>query len=278
MIRTENLSRRFGAVTALDGVCIAAQPGEVVGLVGPSGSGKSTLLRVLNGFVTPSAGNARVGDLDLATLDRRGMLRLRRQVGMIYQQFHLVRRASALDNVLCGGVSRIGTPRTLLGAPPKTELSRAMHALHRVGLADRAAQRADTLSGGQQQRVAIARLLVQDPAVVLADEPVASLDPGATQRVMRLLTALAKFDGRTVLVTLHHIDVARAYCDRIIALDRGTVFLDSPTSQVSPTDLNTLYQLAEDDDDHHPKVDRPTTTTTTAESEPDRPRHAMEPA
>jgi phosphonate transport system ATP-binding protein len=249
VLATADLTRRFGTTTALSGVTLDVGEGEVVGLVGPSGSGKSTLLRILTGFLAPTSGRASIRGVDVGGLDASGLRRLRADVGLIYQQFNLVKRSSALDNVLCGAVSRTGIVRSLLRRPPAEELRRAAEALDRVGLLERAHQRADTLSGGQQQRVAIARLLVQDPSVVLADEPVASLDPGSVDRVMRLLRSLADDDGRTVVVTLHQVELARRFCDRIIALEHGVVCIDSPAAAVTAAQLAALYQLSADPED-----------------------------
>jgi phosphonate transport system ATP-binding protein len=244
VLAATDLTRHFGTTVALSDVSFDVGEGEVVGLVGPSGSGKSTLLRILTGFVTPTSGRAVMLGVDIGQLDPPGLRRLRGHVGLIYQQFHLVRRCSALDNALCGAVSRTGAVRSLLRRPPADEVRRAVEALDRVGLLERAHQRADTLSGGQQQRVAIARLLVQDPAVVLADEPVASLDPGAGDRVMRLLRSLADDDGRTVVVTLHQVELARRFCDRILALDHGVLCIDAPASVVTAAELAALYRFA----------------------------------
>ncbi len=160
---------------------------------------------------------------------------------MIYQQFHLVERASAFRNALSGAASRISAWRTWLVAAPIAERAAALDALTRVGLADRWAQRVDTLSGGQRQRVAVARTLVQNPRVVLADEPVASLDPASAERVLTLLASLAHDDGRTVVASLHQVEFASRFCDRIVALDHGHVVIDAPTAQVTTDQWETLY-------------------------------------
>jgi len=218
--------------------------GELVGLVGPSGAGKSTLLRALNGFVVPSRGRVLVAGRDVSQLRAKALRRHRAAVGMVYQQFHLVGRASALTNAVAGSVSRQGALATCLGRVSRVERERASAALARVGLLDRWDQRTSTLSGGQQQRVAIARTLVQDPRVVLADEPVASLDPGSSARVLDLLRSLAHDDGRTVVASLHQVEYARQFCDRVIALDHGAVVIDSPPRAISDDTWTALYQLA----------------------------------
>jgi len=162
----------------------------------------------------------------------------------VYQQFHLVGRASAMTNAVAGSVSRQGALATCLGRVRAVERQRAAAALDRVGLLDRWDQRTSTLSGGQQQRVAIARTLVQDPRVVLADEPVASLDPGSSMRVLGLLRSLAHDDGRTVVASLHQVEYARQFCDRVIALHQGAVVIDSPPQDISAETWTALYQLA----------------------------------
>lgn len=246
VVATEHLHCSFGAVSALTGITIEVDEGEFVGLVGPSGAGKSTLLRALNGFVTPSRGRVVVVGRDVAALKGAVLRRHRADVGMVYQQFHLVGRASALSNATAGSVSRQGVVSTCVGRVAATERRRAAAALDRVGLLDKWDQRTSTLSGGQQQRVAIARTLVQDPRLVLADEPVASLDPGSSSRVLGLLRSLAHDDGRTVLASLHQVEYARQFCDRVIALDQGALVLDSPPAEVTDQAWNALYQLAGD--------------------------------
>jgi phosphonate transport system ATP-binding protein len=242
MIRTEELTCSYSGARALKGVSLHVRAGELVGLVGPSGAGKSTLLRTFNGFVRPASGQVVVAGRDVGSLRGAALQRHRAAVGMVYQRFHLVGRATALANALSGAASRIGSVRTWLGAAPRAELVRALDALTRVGLADRWAQRADTLSGGQQQRVAIARTLVQDPDIVLADEPVASLDPGSGERVLALLASLAHDDGRTVVVSLHQIGFARRWCDRIIAIDHGNIVIDAPAPTVTEQQWERLYR------------------------------------
>lgn len=246
MIRAQNLTKSYGDNHALVDVSFAVEPGQIVALIGRSGAGKSTLLRILNGYIPPTGGTATVADRDVGRLDGAGLRALRAEVGMIYQQFNLVKRASAYRNVIDGAVGRTSTFATLVGYHSAAERSRAIDALDRVGLLARWNQRCDSLSGGQQQRVAIARLLVQDPRIVLADEPVASLDPGASSRIMRLLGHLAHDDGRTVVVSLHQVDLAVRFCDRIIALDDGKVVIDAPASSVTDDQLGSLYYLTDD--------------------------------
>lgn len=246
MIRTQRLTKNYGSTAALSNVDLSVDSGEIVALIGRSGAGKSTLMRVLNGYITPSSGTATVANKDIAALDAAALRALRTQVGMIYQQFNLVRRASAYRNVAHGAVGRTSTVATLVGHIARADRERAADALDRVGLLERWNQRCDTLSGGQQQRVAIARLLLQDARVVLADEPVASLDPGSSARIMHLLADLAHSDGRTVLVSLHQVELARRFCDRIVALDDGHLMIDAPVSEVTTSELGALFQLTEE--------------------------------
>ncbi len=241
MIHIEGLTRCYGDIHALHGIDLQITAGELVGLIGPSGAGKSTLLRVLNGFVAPTSGTVKVAGKHVGGLDRAGLRRLRTDVGMVYQQFHLVRRASAVDNVLSGAVSRTGALRTWVGSFHAADRLLAFRALQRVGLLERHAQRTDTLSGGQQQRVAIARTLVHDPRLVLADEPVASLDPRSSERILTLLRELAEVDGRTVIVSLHQVDLAQQHCHRVVGLCDGRVVLDAPAASVSAAQLSALY-------------------------------------
>jgi phosphonate transport system ATP-binding protein len=213
--------------------------GSFTVLLGASGAGKSTLLRALNGLVTPTSGRvvcARLGDLAV-----RGRLREhRRRTGMVFQQHHLIGRSTVLDNVLTGRLGYHSGLRTLL---PFSAAQKhvALEAIERVGLIDYALRRADTLSGGQQQRVGIARALVQEPSLILADEPVASLDPATADRVLGLLHGICKADGISAVVSLHQLDFARRYADRIIALAGGEVVFDGPPSRLGQTEVQRIY-------------------------------------
>jgi phosphonate transport system substrate-binding protein len=240
----QSASKTFGPRKALDGVSVSVAPGEMVALIGPSGSGKSTLLRSLIGLnVVDRGGTVSVfGDV----IQRDGRLtgavqRVRSRVGFIFQQFNLVRRLSLFSNVAVGALGRVGFWRGLLGLWPRTDKQRVMAALQRVGVADYAGQRAGTLSGGQQQRGAIARALVQGAEAILADEPVASLDPVSSRRVMELLRDLNAEDGVTVVVTLHHVDLALKYCRRVIALQAGRIVYDGPVEGLTRERLIEIY-------------------------------------
>jgi len=232
------LRKRYpNGTLALDGVDLAVPAGELAVLLGANGSGKSTLLRCAVRLVEPDAGTVRVGDTELTGLRGAALRRARSQVALIFQQSRLVRRRSALDNVAAGALAHHPGLRTAFGGLPVGERARAAELLDRVGLGELAGQRADTLSGGQAQRTAIARALAQRPAVLLADEPVASLDPDATSATMALLRDLAHRDRLAVLCVLHQPALALSFADRVVALHRGRVVLDRAASDVSPADL-----------------------------------------
>lgn len=240
-----DVSKTFGSRKALDGVSLEVAAGEMVALIGPSGSGKSTLLRSITGLQTTDAG-AGVIEVFGEAVQKNGRLTgqaraARRRVGMIFQQFNLVGRLSLFTNVMLGALGRLPAWRGLLGQWPGEDRRRAMAALHRVGVSDYAAQRANTLSGGQQQRGAIARALVQGARGIVADEPVASLDPVSARRVMELLVELNRRDGLGVIVTLHQVDYALRYCDRVVALKAGKVVYDGPSTRLDTRILIDIY-------------------------------------
>lgn len=223
-------------------------PGEMVALIGPSGSGKSTLVRHIAGLMLADRGDGRIAVHGaLVQADGRlasGIRRTRAGIGVVFQQFNLVGRLPVLTNVLLGSLSRLPLWRTLFGSFPPTERASAHQALARVGIAEIAHQRASALSGGQQQRAALARTLVQGARVLLADEPIASLDPESSRRVMEALAALNRQDGITVLVSLHQVDVAIKYCDRVVALQAGRVVFDGPPTMLTPALLAEIYGAA----------------------------------
>jgi phosphonate transport system ATP-binding protein len=240
-----DISKTFGSRRALDRVSLRVERGEMVGLIGPSGSGKSTLLRSLTGFnaIDADGGTVEAFGQGLQTRGRvsdrvRG---LRARIGFIFQQFNLVGRLSLFSNVALGRLGHIGFWRGLLGLWPAGDKAAVMAALQRVGVADYAGQKASTLSGGQQQRGAIARALVQKAEAILADEPVASLDPVAARRVMQLLCDLNQQDGLAILVTLHQVDYALRYCPRIVALKDGRIVYDGPSAGLDKAALVDIY-------------------------------------
>jgi len=246
VITVDNLSKSFDRSRhALRDVSLAIRPGEMVALIGASGSGKSTLLRHLAGLVVcdPGRGEVRVNG---ACIQRSGRLMpgiraSRREIGFIFQQFNLVERLPVLTNVLVGTLGRVPLWRSLFRRFTRDEREAALRALHRVGIADRALQRASTLSGGQQQRAAIARALVQQAQIILADEPIASLDPESSRRVMEILAEINREDGRTIVVSLHQVGYAQRYCPRAVALKDGAVVFDGPSVALTPALLRELY-------------------------------------
>ncbi len=239
-----NVSKTFGARRALDGVSLDVAKGEMIALIGPSGSGKSTLLRSISALQTIDAGGkitAFDGPVQENGRVAPNMRRTRTRIGMIFQQFNLVGRLTLFSNVALGSLGRIPAWQGLLGLWPAETKHAVMAALHRFGLSDYAGQRANTLSGGQQQRGAIARALVQKAKIILADEPVASLDPVSARRVMEILRELNRSDGLTVIVTLHQVDYALRYCERVVALKAGKVVYDGPPSGLDKPRLIDIY-------------------------------------
>jgi phosphonate transport system ATP-binding protein len=228
-------------VVAVDGIDLVVRPGEFVVILGPSGAGKTTLLRALNRLVEPSAGRIRVAEHDVTGATGAGLRAVRRQIGMIFQQFNLVRRLTVLENVLTGRLGWVPVAPSLLGRFPASDRALALDCLGQVGLADHAARRADTLSGGEQQRVAIARALAQSPAVVLADEPTASLDPQLTSSIMDILRRINGDRGLTLVVSQHQLETALAYATRIVALRRGRLVFDGPPPAVTPAVVDAIY-------------------------------------
>jgi phosphonate transport system ATP-binding protein len=240
MIAVRDLRKEFGNGTkALRGIDLTIAGGQFVVLLGPSGAGKSTLLRCINGLVKPSggeiffAGNAVDGTKQLEDV--------RRQVGMIFQQFNLVKRLTVLENVLCGRLAHSNVFASCLKLFPQQDIDYALHCLDRVGLIEKAYQRADQLSGGQQQRVGIARALAQSPKVILADEPVASLDPRSADKVMSILRDINNHDGITVIVSLHNIELASRYAERIVGLRDGALVLDKSGGELTSWEVEKVY-------------------------------------
>jgi len=245
LVLARDVSKTFGARKALDSVSVSVAAGEMVALIGPSGSGKSTLLRSISGLQTIDGGAGTISVFG-QTVQANGRVAstvraTRTRLGMIFQQFNLVGRLSLFSNVMLGALGRLPGWRGFFGLWPAADKARAMAAMHRVGVADYAAQRANTLSGGQQQRAAIARALVQGAEGILADEPVASLDPVSARKVMELLVELNRRDGLGVIVTLHQVDYAIRYCSRVIALKAGKVVYDGPSTGLDTKQLIDIY-------------------------------------
>lgn len=243
VVSIASLSKRFpNGTLAVDNVSFDVPAGQVLGLLGLSGSGKSTLMRLMNGLHLPTAGHVRVLDRVVDQCNRRDLRLLRQNIGFVFQQFGLVGRATCMENVLVGALGRLKGPRLGVRAYPKELRREALEHLDRVGLAAQAFQRADTLSGGQMQRVAIARSLMQRPRLLLADEPVASLDPESSVQVLDLITRIAREDGMTVVCSLHQVELALGRTDRLIGLRDGSIVLDTLTAGADPNRIMDLYR------------------------------------
>jgi phosphonate transport system ATP-binding protein len=247
MLEINGLTRRFGSVTAVDHVTLAVPNGQMVGIIGRSGAGKSTLLRLINRLIEPSDGRIAFEGRDIGALRGRALRDWRTDCAMIFQQFNLVQRLDVLTNVLVGRLNHRSTLSSLFKLFSAEERALAIRTLDRFDLAEAALQRADTLSGGQQQRVAIARALMQEPRIVLADEPIASLDPRNGKVVMDALRRINREDGLTVLCNLHTLDTARQYCDRIVGMRAGRVVFDGVPEQLTAAMVRDIYGMSEQD-------------------------------
>jgi len=241
-LRVEQLVKVYPDGTrALNGVTFEVRPGEFVVVIGLSGSGKSTLMRCINRLIEPTSGKIYLDDVDVTRLSREELRHLRRHIGMIFQQFNLVKRSSVLTNVLSGRLGYVPASWALVNYFPKDEVARAMANLARVGIPEKAMVRADQLSGGQQQRVGIARALMQEPKLILADEPVASLDPATSHSILKYVEELNKKDGVTVLCALHFLSLARRYGTRILALKAGQIIYDGLPADIDAARFKEIY-------------------------------------
>ncbi|MGC9529064.1 MAG: phosphonate ABC transporter ATP-binding protein [Candidatus Bipolaricaulaceae bacterium] len=239
----DNLAKVYerGQVVAVQDLSFTVDKGEFLVVIGLSGSGKSTLLRCINRLIEPTRGSIVLSGVDLTRLSPAHMRRTRRRIGMIFQQFNLIKRATVMTNVLTGRLGYTPSWRALLGWFPKADRELALQNLERVGLADKAYVRADELSGGQQQRVGIARALMQQPELLLADEPVSALDPATSHSVMQYLEQMNREDGVTVLASLHFLSLARRYGTRIIALKDGRLVFDGPPEIIDDARFREIY-------------------------------------
>jgi phosphonate transport system ATP-binding protein len=243
MLVVDGLTCRFGTKAAVDKASFSIAPGAFVGVIGRSGAGKSTLLRMVNRLAEPTEGKILFEGLDVTALRGKELRKWRARSAMIFQQFNLVGRLDVLTNVLMGRLAQIPSWRSLAQLWPDEDKALAMSALEQFDMASLAAQRADQLSGGQQQRVAIARALVQEPDIILADEPIASLDPRNTRIVMDALLRINKHFGITVMCNLHSLDLARGYCDRLIGMAAGRVVFDGVPAGLTDQIARELYDL-----------------------------------
>jgi len=237
----EDLTKRYGAKAALSSVSLRLQEGEIVALIGPSGAGKSTLIRCVNRLVEPTAGRIRIGATPITALSARDLRIARRRIGMIFQEFALVERLTVMENVLSGRLGYVGFWQSWRRAFPQTDIERAFALLDRVGLSEFVDQRADRLSGGQRQRVGIARALMQEPDVLLVDEPTASLDPKTARQIMRLITELAAERKLTAVINIHDVPLAKLFVPRIVGLKDGSVVFDGAPEALTPEMLTRIY-------------------------------------
>jgi phosphonate transport system ATP-binding protein len=243
MLELDRITRRFGQKAAVSDVSISIKDGSFVGVIGRSGAGKSTVLRMINRLIDPSEGSIRFGGTDITALRGQALRDWRSDCAMIFQQFNLSGRLDVLTNVLMGRLNKVSTASSLLRLWSAEDKALALAALEQLDMASFAAQRADSLSGGQQQRVAIARALVQEPKLILADEPIASLDPRNTKIVMDGLMEINQRHGITVLCNLHSLDLARSYCNRLIGMAQGRVVFDGPPYALTEDIARELYGL-----------------------------------
>jgi phosphonate transport system ATP-binding protein len=243
MLEIDGLSRNFGTKAAVAGVSLQIEKGTFVGIIGRSGAGKSTLLRLINRLVEPSAGRIVFDGADITALRGRQLRQWRARAAMVFQQFNLIGRLDVLTNVLMGRLAVVPPWRAMLSCWPDEDKAIALAALEQFEIAPLAAQRAEHLSGGQQQRVAIARALVQEPELILADEPIASLDPHNTRVVMDALQRINKHFGITVICNLHSLDIARTYCDRLIGMAGGQIVFDDATAALTDDRARGLYGI-----------------------------------
>lgn len=245
-IEFDRLTKSFGGVTAVDAVTLSVDRPQMVGVIGRSGAGKSTLLRMINRLTDASAGRIVVDGTDVLSLRGAALRRWRRDCAMVFQQFNLVPRLDVATNVMLGRLNGHGLIPSMFNVFSDAQIADALAALERLGIAEQAAKRAEALSGGQQQRVAIARALMQRPKLILADEPIASLDPLNAQIVMDALRQIHEEDGLTVICNLHTLDTARRYCDRVVGMRAGRVVFDGPAHELTEAAAREIYGAGAD--------------------------------
>ncbi len=242
MLTVTNLTKIYpGSVLALDRVSFAVPDGQFLAVIGLSGSGKSTLLRCINRLIEPTDGQIIWNGIDITSASEEELRTIRRKIGMVFQHFNLVHRSKVLTNVLAGRLGYINPAWSLINHFPKEDVQKAFRQMDRVGIADKAYQRADELSGGQQQRVGIARALMQDPQLILADEPVASLDPVLAHSIMKILQEINKEDKVTVICSLHFLDLVHRYADRVVALKEGQLVFEGLPEEIDDRKFKEIY-------------------------------------
>jgi phosphonate transport system ATP-binding protein len=242
MLQIQNLTKIYGStVLALDNVTFDIPKGQFLAVIGLSGSGKSTLLRCINRLIDPTSGKIIWNGSDITAASDDELRMIRRKIGMVFQNFNLVHRSSVLTNVLSGRLGYVNPAWSLLNRFPEKDVENAMQQLERVGIADKWRNRADELSGGQQQRVGIARAMMQDPEIILADEPVASLDPVLAHSIMQYLEQINKELGVTIICSLHFLDLVHRYADRVVALNLGKKMFDGPPTEIDDAKFKDIY-------------------------------------
>ncbi len=242
MLQLQNLGKSYKTGDdALKGVNLEIPDGQIVGLIGPSGAGKSTLIRCVNRLVEPTTGKVILNDVDVTTLSSSGLRKERRKMGMIFQEYALVDRLTIMENVLSGRLGYVGFWKSFFRKYPQSDVDEAFRLLERVGLDHMVDKRADELSGGQKQRVGIARALIQDPEVLLIDEPTASLDPKTSRQIMRLISELCKERNLSTIVNIHDVALAQMYVERIVGLQMGEIVFDGPPDGLTPDVLTQIY-------------------------------------
>ena len=264
MLRLDKLVKQYktGDI-ALKGIDLEVPSGQVMALIGPSGAGKSTLIRCVNRLVEPTSGSVRLGDMEITGLGSRELRRARRRMGMIFQEYALVERLTVMENVLSGRLGFVGFWRSYFRRFPKSDIDEAFRLLERVGLDHMVDKRADELSGGQRQRVGIARALIQDPDLLLVDEPTASLDPKTSRQIMRLICELCEERQLAAIINIHDVLLAQMFARRVVGLQLGEIVYDGPADGLGPEDLTRIYGEEDwsatirkvDDDDEEPAED-----------------------
>jgi len=242
MLQLKNLGKRYKTGDdALKGVNLEIPDGQLVGLIGPSGAGKSTLIRCVNRLVEPTTGTVTLNDVEVSSLSSSGLRKERRKMGMIFQEYALVDRLTIMENVLSGRLGYIGFWRSFFRKFPQSDIDEAFRLLERVGLDHMVDKRADELSGGQKQRVGIARALIQDPEVILIDEPTASLDPKTSRQIMRLISELCRERKLSAIVNIHDVALAQMFVERIVGLQMGEIVFDGSPDELTPDVLTKIY-------------------------------------
>ncbi len=241
-LRIENLVKEYVAgKPILKNISFEVHGTSSVAIIGPSGTGKSTLIRCVNKLIPPTSGNVYVSGENITKLHGRELRKARRKIGMVFQEFNLVERLSVMENVLSGRLGYVAPWRAWLRKYPQEEIERAFDLLDAIGLTEFATQRADSLSGGQRQRVGIARAIIQEPHVLLADEPTSSLDPKTSVEIMELLVALSEAHGIPLIINIHDVDLAKRFTTRVIGLSKGSIIFDGPPAELSRENLKEIY-------------------------------------